>query len=128
MNEDRMAIADLLKKASATLLTLLQEREQLQVKLAELEERIQQHETEARIHKLAEMMGSKGPYVGTSFQERVQLVREKIASGQATLDDLERALNVIAPDGSLGELAGSTKVASAKAEFERLMAQTIQLF
>lgn len=100
------AVAEALKKMAAALRSLAQERDALLVKSAQLESELKKLETEKRVEKLAELMGQKGPYAGTSMNQRISVIRSKLASG-TSLDELERALNIIAPDGSLGKLGSA---------------------
>lgn len=109
---DKIAAAAILKYASAALRSLSKEREALLTKMAEMTVKLATLEQKEQIQKVAEMLGTKGSYVGTPLQERIQFVTEKLASG-TTLDDLERALDLMGPDGSLGSIGKMDKTATA---------------
>jgi hypothetical protein len=105
-----------LNHVSGTLRTLAEEREQNLQKIASLELELGKHQYKQRIEKIAENMEDKGPFQGSSLQERMAYI-EKAAADGAKLETLEQAVGMIARDGSLGTLAKEKAAGNSKAGF-----------
>lgn len=84
---------------------LAAERDGALSKLAAANQQIAEYEKRDRIEKIARSMEDKNLDVGTSLDEKIERI-EKAASAGKSLDVIEEAVNMTAPQRSLGGLGG----------------------
>ena len=82
---------------------LVNERDEALSKLAAANRQVAEYERRGRIEKIAHAMEDKHLDVGTSMEEKVERI-EKAASAGRSLDVIEEAVNLTAPQRSLGDL------------------------
>lgn len=107
---NKQSNASLLKQASAMLQHVVTERDKLAVKVAQLAKKVGEYEQQERIIKVAQKLDNRGPYAGMPLEDRVNFVQAKLAEGM-DLNELDRVVSLIAPDGSIGVL-GNEKTAA----------------
>ena len=82
---------------------LVTERDELKEKIASLQARLNEIEEADRIEKIARSMDQKGLDPMTPFEDKVERIKEA-ASGGKSLDVIEEAISMTAPNGELGKL------------------------
>lgn len=88
---------------------LVTERDGLQTKLAAANQKIAEYEERDRIEKIARTMTEKGLDNETSFDDKVERIKEATQRGRS-LDVIEEAIEMTAPDGGLGKLGSAGEV------------------
>ena len=117
---DAKTIAETLEKMASAIRVLARERDRLMTEARQYQQKLAELQTEERIEKLADIMGTRGPYAGVPREQIVQVIREKLASGES-LDDLERAVSILAPDGSLGKLGSAEYATGVEAVMKQIL-------
>jgi hypothetical protein len=82
------------------------ERDELRTKLASANAKLTEYEKSDRIEKIARTMDEKGISPGSTFDEKVERIKEAESRGRS-LDAIEEAVEMTAPQGELGKLAGT---------------------
>jgi len=96
--------AQVYAEVPGVLLKLASERDVLTEKLAEAEAELSQYRLNARMSKIATKMADKSIGHGKSVEEHLSTIKEAHASGRS-LDAIEEAIEMTAPDGSFGKIA-----------------------
>lgn len=96
---------------------LAAERDALLEKVASLQSELAEFRTTGRIEKIAHSMEEKNIDLGVSFKEKVAKIKEAHASGRS-LDVIEEAVDMTAPQGGLGELGNELEVGNGANELE----------
>lgn len=92
---------------------LVAERDEVLSKLASANKKIAEFEKRDRIEKIARSMEDKNLDVGSSFDEKIERI-EKAASAGKSLDVIEEAVNMTAPQRSLGGLGGELETGNGE--------------
>lgn len=100
--------AQVYAEVPGVLRALVSERDGLTTKLAEATAKLSEYEKADRIEKIARTMDEKGVDPGSSFEEKVERIKEAADRGRS-LDVIEEAVEMTAPNGDLGKLAGAEK-------------------
>jgi len=100
--------AQVYAEVPSVLRALSAERDSLQTKLAAAEHQITEFKTRDRIEKIAHKMEEKHLDVGTSFDDRVERIKQATVTGRS-LDVIEEAVDMTAPQGGLGKLGSATE-------------------
>lgn len=100
--------AQVYAEVPGVLRALSAERDDLQTKLAAAERQISEFKTRDRIEKIAHKMEEKHLDVGNDFEDRVARIKEATAKGRS-LDVIEEAVDMTAPQGGLGKLGSATE-------------------
>ena len=82
------------------------ERDELNTKLAAANTKLSEYEKADRIEKIARTMEEKGVDLGSSFEEKVERIKEAAQRGRS-LEVIAEAVDMTAPNGSLGKLASA---------------------
>jgi len=98
--------AQVYAEVPGVLRALVSERDELRTKLAGVETKLREYEKSDRIEKIARTMETKGIDPGTTFEEKVERIKEAETRGRK-LDVIEEAIEMSAPNGALGKLAGA---------------------
>jgi len=98
--------AQVYAEVPAVLRALVTERDDLRTKLAAADARIQEFEKSDRIEKIARSMEEKGIDTGSTFEDKIERIKEATARGRS-LDVIAEAIEMTAPNGDLGKLAGA---------------------
>jgi hypothetical protein len=98
--------AQVYAEVPGVLRALMTERDELRTKLAAANTKLSEFEKSDRIEKIARTMESKGVDPGSSFDEKVERIKEAADRGRS-LDVIEEAVEMTAPNGALGKLAGA---------------------
>lgn len=104
----------------SVLRALVSERDTLLVKVASLQGDLSKFRTTGRIEKIAHSMEEKNLDLGVSFQEKVEKIKEAHVSGRS-LDVIEEAVNMTAPQGGLGNLGNELEVGNGGTELESFL-------
>jgi hypothetical protein len=96
--------AQVYSEVPGVLRALISERDDLTTKLAAVQQQLDEYRTRDRIEKIASAMGEKNLDTGSSFEERIERIKEAAARGRS-LDVIEEAVQLSAPSGGLGKLA-----------------------
>lgn len=105
-------VAPALRKTAA-------DNQDLRKKLSAAEHQLNEYRLRERLEKIARSLEGKGTFAGTSLDERVRYIEK--AAENADLDTLEKAADMLAPDGSLNSRL-SEKVASGADAYNQLVA------
>ena len=97
--------AQVYSEVPGVLRALVTERDELSTKLAAARTKLAEYERADRIEKIARTMESKGVDPSSTFEEKVERIKEAATRGRS-LDVIAEAVEMTAPDGSLGKLAG----------------------
>jgi len=100
--------AQVYSEVPGVLRALSSERDDLRTKLAAAENQIAEYKTRDRIEKIAHRMEEKHIDLGTTFEDRVERIKEAAAKGRS-LDVIEEAVDMTAPQGGLGKLGSATE-------------------
>ena len=98
--------AQVYSEVPGVLRALAAERDELNTKLAATMAKLGEYEKSDRIEKIARTMDEKGVDPGSSFAEKVERIKEAADRGRS-LDVIEEAVEMTAPNGDLGKLAGA---------------------
>jgi predicted nuclease with TOPRIM domain len=82
---------------------LVSERDELKEKLASADARIAEFEERDRIEKIARRMEEKKISYGDDFSDTCDRIKEAASQGKS-LDAIEEAVEMTAPDGSIAKL------------------------
>jgi len=85
---------------------LVEERDELRTKLASAERQVVEFRTRDRIEKIAHKMEEKHLDVGTTFEDRVERIKQAAAGGRS-LEVIEEAVEMTAPQSGLGKLGSA---------------------
>lgn len=96
---------------------LANERDTLLSKVASLQSELDEYRTTSRIEKIASSMEDKHIDMGVTFEEKVARIKEASAAGRS-LDAIEEAVSMTAPQGGLGHLGGELDVGNGAVELE----------
>lgn len=96
---------------------LATERDALLEKVASLQSELAEYRTTGRIEKIAHAMEEKNIDLGVSFKEKVEKIKTAHAAGRS-LDVIEEAVDMTAPQGGLGELGNELEVGNGATELE----------
>jgi len=94
---------------------LTTERDTALSKLAEANKKIAEYERQDRIEKIARSMENKNLDVGTSIEEKIERIEKSAAAGRS-LDVIEEAVNMSAPQKSLGGLGGELEPGNGESQ------------
>lgn len=83
---------------------LASEREELRATNRELREKLAEYERHDRIEKIARSMHDKNIDVASSMEDKVERIKEAAERGRS-LDVIEEAVEMTAPDGGFAKLA-----------------------
>lgn len=86
---------------------LASERDSLREKLAATETELVNYRTRDRIEKIARRMEERNINVGISRDERITSIKEAHAKGRS-LEAIEEAVEMTAPNGEFAKVAGET--------------------
>lgn len=86
------------------LLKLASERDKLRAANRSLREKVAEYERSERIEKIARSMHDKGIDVSSSMEDKVERIKEAASRGRS-LDVIEEAVEMTAPDGGFAKLA-----------------------
>jgi hypothetical protein len=86
------------------LLKLASERDKLRAANRSLREKVAEYERSERIEKIARSMHDKGIDISSSMEDKVDRIKEAAARGRS-LDVIEEAVEMTAPDGGFAKLA-----------------------
>jgi hypothetical protein len=86
------------------LLKLASERDELQVANRTLREKVAEYERSDRIEKIARSMHDKGIDAASSMGDKIERIKEAAERGRS-LDVIEEAVEMTAPDGGFAKLA-----------------------
>lgn len=98
--------AQVYNEVPGVLRALVTERDELRTKLAASSAKLAEYERADRIEKIARTMEEKGIDPNSSFDEKVERIKEAAGRGRS-LDVIAEAVDMTAPNGELGKLAGS---------------------
>ena len=96
---------------------LASERDALLEKVASLQSELAEYRTTGRIEKIAHTMEEKNIDLGVSFAEKVEKIKTAHAAGRS-LDVIEEAVDMTAPQGGLGELGSELEPGNGGNELE----------
>lgn len=82
---------------------LASERDELRVANRTLQEKVAEYERSDRIEKIARSMHDKGIDVASSMEDKVERIKE--AAERRSLDVIEEAVEMTAPNGGFAKLA-----------------------
>lgn len=99
--------AQVMAEVPGVLLKLASERDEAVEKLAAAQVELDGYRLEKRMAKIAARMADKGIGSGLTVEEHLAHVKEAHASGRS-LDAIEEAVDMSAPDGSFGKIAEHT--------------------
>jgi len=97
--------AQVYSEVPGVLRALATERDELTTKLGAANRKLAEYERADRIEKIARTMESKGIDPDSSIEDKIERIKEAASSGRS-LDVIAEAVEMTAPDGSLGKLAG----------------------
>ena len=83
---------------------LASERDELRAENVNLREKLAEYEHSDRIEKIARSMQDKGIDVASSMEEKIERIKEAADRGRS-LDVIEEAVEMTAPNGELAKLA-----------------------
>lgn len=86
---------------------LASERDELRAENETLRSKVAEFEQSDRIEKIARAMHDKGIDTQSSMEDRVERIKEAAERGKS-LDVIEEAVEMTAPDGNLAKLAEDT--------------------
>jgi hypothetical protein len=86
------------------LLKLASERDKLRAENRSLREKVAEYARGERIDKIARSMHEKGIDVASSMEDKVERIKEAASRGKS-LDVIEEAIEMTAPDGGFAKLA-----------------------
>jgi hypothetical protein len=107
MSQEKISAAKAAQVYSAVpgvLRALVAERDELLEKNAELSEQLGERNHRDRIEKIARTMEKKGIDTDTPFEDKVERI-EKAAEAGKSLDVIEEAIEMTAPNGEIAKLA-----------------------
>jgi hypothetical protein len=87
----------------SVLRSLASERDGLLEKNAALQAKVDEYEKHGRIEKIAQAMEVKGISPDMSREDRIEQIKEAASQGKS-LDVIEEAIEMTAPNGELGKL------------------------
>jgi hypothetical protein len=96
--------AQVYSEVPGVLRALASERDELLTKVAGLQEKVTEYEERDRIEKIARAMEDKGIDPSTSLVEKSERIKEAAQKGRS-LDAIEEAVEMTAPNGELAKLA-----------------------
>ena len=100
--------AQVYAEVPGVLRALVEERDELRTKLAAVEHQVVEFRTRDRIEKIAHKMEEKHLDLGSTFEDRVERIKQAAASGRS-LDVIEEAVEMTAPRAELGKLGSATE-------------------
>jgi hypothetical protein len=86
---------------------LASERDELRAENESLREKVAEYERRDRIEKIARSMHDKGIDTASSMEDKVERIKEAAERGRS-LDVIEEAVEMTAPNGDLAKLAEDT--------------------
>jgi hypothetical protein len=86
------------------LLKLASERDKLRAANRSLREKVASYERRERIEKIARSMHDKGIDIASTMEDKVERIKEAASRGRS-LDVIEEAIEMTAPDGGFAKLA-----------------------
>jgi len=86
---------------------LASERDTLREKLASVEQELGNYRTRDRIEKIARRMEERNINVGLTRDDRISSIKEAHAKGRS-LEAIEEAVEMTAPNGEFAKVAGET--------------------
>lgn len=107
MSQEKISAAKAAQVYSAVpgvLRALVAERDELLEKNAALTQQLGERTRRDRIEKIARTMDSKGIDPDTPYEDKVERI-EKAAEGGKSLDVIEEAIEMTAPNGEIAKLA-----------------------
>jgi hypothetical protein len=107
MSQEKISAAKAAQVYSAVpgvLRALVTERDELLEKNAELSQQLGERNHRDRIEKIARTMEKKGIDTDTPFEDKVERI-EKAAEAGKSLDVIEEAIEMTAPNGEIAKLA-----------------------
>jgi hypothetical protein len=101
----------------SVLRALVTERDQLLEKNASLEGQLAEFTERDRIEKIARNMSDKGIDPESNFDDKVEQIKEAAGRGRS-LDVIEEAVEMTAPNGELGKLGSAGNVGNGANQLE----------
>ncbi len=96
---------------------LVSERDGLRTKLAAANRKLAEYNERDRIEKIARTMSEKGIDTDSSFDDKVERIKEATQRGRS-LDVIEEAIEMTAPNGGLGKLGSAAEVGNGAGQLE----------
>jgi hypothetical protein len=96
---------------------LVTERDELKTKLASADAELAEYKQRERIEKIARSMDDKNIDIGSSLEEKVDRIKEAHVKGRS-LDAIEEAVELTAPNGGLGKLGSAEEVGNGANQLE----------
>lgn len=112
MSQEKISAAQAVQVYSevpSVLRALVTERDELKTKLASAESSLADYEKHDRIEKIARAMETKQVDIGSSFDEKVERIKEAADKGRS-LDAIEEAVDMTAPNGQFAKLGSAEEV------------------
>lgn len=110
-------VAAVYSEVPGVLRALVAERNSLRTKLAAANRKLEEVEKRDRIEKIAHAMTEKGVDPDSSFDDKVERIKEATQRGRS-LDVIEEAIEMTAPNGGLGKLGSAEEVGNGASQFE----------
>ena len=109
--------AQVYSEVPGVLRALVAERDDLKTKLASVTASLVEFEERDRIEKIARSMEEKKVDMGSSFDEKIERIKEATAKGRS-LDVIEEAVDMTAPNGEFAKLGSAEELGNGANDLE----------